>query len=493
MGIPPYPSSMGPCPATSPTSDYHPTYSSSSLRAPAWNHNRHSRYYRNPYFQGYPRRSEWQHKVRPAKQQSNWNVRSHKRPQLRPSSSSGSSDDQSGAYIAANMHPIGENNPSSSIPQLVTPNTTSGKTFTEIMNRAYDLKKSPLCLGKKLGASTTVPQSPWLLRNPFNPFGSDLSSTTGSSSSSSNQSGKFTTLAGRLQQPYSSGEQNEPLSNSILDNQDGKNSAWKKNKSDSVTVAFGLTDDAVLTESEQFSQLLQIIKLHNQQSKDLTELVSKYMDRASGRSKGISSRVVNVGKFSTKPLRRRNQNSDGNLKVASLPGGGDSPDPPRDHQIPFKGHMIDRVDTGEGAERQNISVGEQDVNKLDPATTGEATIRDDQAPDIAHPNDPPPAAPQNRGANFFAFPVHGLPDPPILRMEESTFYPGQNCENGISRKRSRGNIDALDLKYPVGDLECDIFLPAHNHPACQDGRAKRLKLENSPYSDRQECQYLFDI
>ncbi|KAK2804175.1 hypothetical protein FQN50_006717 [Emmonsiellopsis sp. PD_5] len=386
------------------------------------------------------------------------------------------------------MHPIGERHPSGLIPQMVTPNSASGKTFTEIMNRAYDLKKSPLCLGKKLGASATVPRSPWLLRNPFNPFGSDSSSTTGSSSSSSNQSGKFTTLAGHLQQPCPSGERNEPMSHPILDSRDHKNIPWKKNKSDSVTVGFGLTDDAVLTEPEEFSKLLQMIKLHNQQSKDLKELVSNYMDRASGRSKGISSRVVNVGKFSTKPLRRRNQNSDGNLKVASLPGGGDSPDPPRDHQIPFKGHMIDRVDTGEGAERQNISVGEQDVNEPDPAPAGEATIRDDQAADTSHPNDSLPPAAQNRGPNFFAFPVHSVPDPPILKLEEPALFPGQTYDTGISRKRSRENIDDPDVKYPVGDPECDIFLPAHNHPACRHGRAKRLKLEDSPYSGQQECQ-----
>ncbi|OJD20895.1 hypothetical protein ACJ73_07767 [Blastomyces percursus] len=346
---------------------------------------------------------------------------SKRRPQLHHSNSSASSGDQNAACLPSKPctsegclpeHPI-------SIPHMVTP-SVGENTFTEAMNGAFDFTQSPLWLGRKLAAATLPEKEPWLLQNPRNPFSSDTNSHTSSSSSMTDRSQKEAHHSNRF--------------------------VKRQNQSDRMTVGFGLTQSPTTVETDEFSHLLQSIELHTRQSKGLADMVSSYLE-GDGSHSVINSAVGDVNKFHTKPLRRPNQSAECNLQVASLPGGGDSPDPPRDHNTPFRGHMIDRIDSDEPL------VGVDDNNSVPvTATVAPEKISPDEGPSIARDrparnntaaenNHTPTSC--NGACTYFAMPLYALPQERLLSTSDfggfyDTFLPSEKSSDVSSSKKRPG-------------------------------------------------------
>ncbi|PGH18599.1 hypothetical protein AJ79_00378 [Helicocarpus griseus UAMH5409] len=336
------------------------------------------------------RHSEWRYKT----------LRSARPPRefldkWRPASdSSASSDEQAVTSSFCKPYPSVEGllEQPAKIPRLISPNTRD-QTFTEIMNGAFDLKGSPFSLGKKLASSAAFSDDNWMLQTPLEHLSSDTKSHTGSCSSTTAQTQNHRTQSQKPQQnddhapPLQDSQQEENINTvdkvSTTDlsaaDRDPSTLVQDRIQPDPVTVGFGIAENAMPINMNEFSQLLQMIELHGRQSKDLADLVSNYLDRTGSRYYDISSLAGGIQKYYTKPLRRRNQSSENSLHVASLPGGGDSPDPPRDHQIPFRGHMIDRVDTVEPAvnvdksqdsEGPDMASSENSADSGDSAATG---------------------------------------------------------------------------------------------------------------------------
>ncbi|PGH01751.1 hypothetical protein GX51_05067 [Blastomyces parvus] len=411
----------------------------------------------------------------PARRPLNRDQISKRRPELRHSNGSASSGGHNASLSSkpyaseGNLleHPI-------NIPQMVTPSTREN-TFTEAMNGAFDLTKSPLWLGRKLAAARLPEKESCLLQNSRNPFGSDTNSHTGSSSSTTDQSQRKA--------------------------HNSRGSVKSHNQSDRMTVGFSLAQSPTTIETDEFARLLQSIELHSRQSKGLVDMVSSYLD-GDGSHSDVNSAVGDVNKFYTKPLRRPNQSSECNLQVASLPGGGDSPDPPRDHITPFRGHMIDRVDSG-------VPVVGVDDNNSGPATATAApeNISQDEGPNIARDaqglarnnttakNNHTPAN-CNGTCTYFAMPVRELPHEPLLSTSDfggfyDTFLPSETTSYVSSlKKRPWENIgDACQHKLdssvgccnqqakayadkPYSSEESQLYSP------CRGCHPKRVKVDH---------------
>ncbi|KKZ61909.1 hypothetical protein EMCG_03608 [[Emmonsia] crescens] len=401
-----------------------------SRRRSARRYNPSQRYYSHHNLPKSSRYLELGYKTRiPARQQPHWDNLSRRRPELHRSNSSAGSGDQNATCLSSKLYPPEGSllEQPANIPQMIAPSARENM-FTEAMSGAFDLTKSPLWLGKKLAAPATFPEKePWLLQNPRNPFSSDPNSHTGSSSSTTDRSQKEAI----------------PLVQS-------------QNQSDPMIVGFSLAQSPSTIETDEFSRLLQTIELHSRQSKGLADLVSSYLEEG-GSYSDISPVVGDVNKFYTKPLRCQNQNPEGNLRLASLPGGGDSPDPPRDHRTPFRGHMIDRVDPGGPAVSVN---GNQ--NGEEGGTTAHENPSQDGGSDVAtrgnqvrnNANTQNNYTPASRTSNctYFAMPVHELPQDPVLSTSDfggfyDTFLPTAASDGSSSSSSSKKR-----LRQDIGDL-----------------------------------------
>ncbi|KLJ08438.1 hypothetical protein EMPG_16124 [Blastomyces silverae] len=451
---------------------------SQSRRRSARHYRPPQRYYSRHNFQTPTRHYELRSKCRTsARRPLNRDQISKRRPELRHSNSSASSGDQNATCLSSKPctsegslleHPI-------NIPQMVTPSTREN-TFTEAMNGAFDLTKSPLWLGRKLAAATLPEKESWLLQNPRNPFGSDSNSHTGSSSSMTDQSQKEAHNTNRFVE--------------------------SQNQSDRMTVEFGLAQSPTAIETDEFSQLLQSIELHSRQSKGLADMVSSYLE-GDGSHSDINSAVGDVNnKFYTKPLRRPNQSSECNLQVASLPGGGDSPDPPRDHSTPFRGHMIDRIDSG------GPVVGVDDNNSgpatatAAPANTpqdeGASVARDSQglARNNTNVENNNTQASCNGTCTYFAMPLCELPQERFLSTSDfggfyDTFLPSEKTSDISSPKKrpgqNIGDVCQHKLESSVGccsqQAKAYVDKPYSSQESqlyshCRECRPKRVKVDH---------------
>ncbi|EGE82613.2 hypothetical protein BDDG_05557 [Blastomyces dermatitidis ATCC 18188] len=448
---------------------------SQSRRRSARHYRPPQRYYSHHTFQTPTRHYELRSKCRISARQPLSRDQISKRPELRHSNNSASSGDQNATCLSSKPctsegrlleHPI-------DIPQMVTPSAREN-TFTEAMNGAFNLTKSPLWLGRKLAAATLPEKESWLLQNPCNPFGSDTNSHTGSTSSMTDQSQKEAHNLSRLVN-----SQNQP---------------------DRMTVGFGLAQSPTTVETDEFSRLLQSIELHSRQSKGLADMVSSYLE-GDGSHSDINSAVGDVNKFYTKPPRRPNQSSECNLQVASLPGGGDSPDPPRDHSTPFRGHMIDRIDSGG-------PVVDVEDNNCGPATTTVApeNISQDEGPRIASDrqglarnhttaeNNHTPAS-CNGTCTYFAMPLYGLPQERFLSTSDfggfyDTFLPSEKTSDVSSKKRPGQNIEdacqcKLESSFGCCSQKAKAYvdkpysseeLQVYSH--CRECHPKRVKVDH---------------
>lgn len=351
-----------------------------SRRRSARRYNPSQRYYSHHNLPRSSRYLELGYKTRsPARRQPPWDNLSRRRPELRRSNSSARSGDQNATCLSSKLYPSEGSllEQPANIPQMIAPSARE-TMFTEAMSGAFDLTKSPLWLGKKLAAPATFPEKePWLLQNPRNPFSSDPNSHTRSSPSTTDRSQKEAIQSQIIQQNNGKNAHNTSITNPCDTARTSNSLVQSQNQSDPMIVGFSLTQSPSTIETDEFSRLLQTIELHSRQSKGLADLVSSYLEEGGSHS-DISSVVGDVNKFYTKPLRCQNQDPEGNLRLASLPGGGDSPDPPRDHRTPFRGHMIDRVDPGGPAVSVN---GNQ--NGEEEGTTAHENPSQDGGSDVA--------------------------------------------------------------------------------------------------------------
>ncbi|KAG5294913.1 hypothetical protein I7I48_11624 [Histoplasma ohiense] len=403
-----------------------------------------------------------------------------RRRKLCHSSSSATSGEQNAACLSIKPYPSEGSllEQPANIPQMITPNARE-TPFTDTMSGAFNFTKSPLRLGKTSAAPAAFPEKePWVLRNTHNPFGSDTISHTDSCLSATYPSQKECMRAQANQRHYS---------NSLVPGQ---------NQSYPMTVGFGLTHRPSTTETDEFSRLLQTIELHSRQSKGIADLVSSYLEREASYSDINPEGGDVINKFFTKPLRQLNQDSEGSLQVASLPGGGDSPDPPR---TPFRGHMIDRIDSGGavvGLDENKSGQGRATASHENiPQNEGPGIARDSQVPNNTNTQKSHPPASCNSNCTYFAMPVCELLQGPALSTSEfggfyDTFVPSAASDNSFPRKRPISNIgDACQNKLDLPAGCCSQQAKAYTEKSdpseksqyssnCRGCRPKRVKVDH---------------
>ncbi|KAF3481444.1 uncharacterized protein GIQ15_04203 [Arthroderma uncinatum] len=198
---------------------------------------------------------------------------------------------------------------------------TQENAFSEIMNGEFDLKKSPLSLGRKLANVNTNSAANWLLNQP-NPFGTPTQ--PGKRAASSQLTPPPETY--KKSNSSSSGQSNYPPGPS---------------KDETITVGLGYRQDARNQVSWELSHLAQLIQQNTEQSTELGQILSMYLNQ---RRQEIGSQRGTDRGSDQNP--ERPEDGDGMLSpgphVAN--GGGDSPDPPHDDKNTFRGHMIDCVE-----------------------------------------------------------------------------------------------------------------------------------------------------
>ncbi|KAM5453839.1 hypothetical protein MaudCBS49596_002463 [Microsporum audouinii] len=232
--------------------------------------------------------------------------------------------------------------PQRRVPRVV-PNDRQEKAFSEIMNGAFDLKRSPMCLGKRLANIDTTPASNWLLQQPGS-FG-----------------------ARKLGKRAASSQITPPVETYKKAN---SSSSGGSNQSETVSTRLECDSRALNPVSVELTNLAQLIQQNTEQSTELKELLSRYL---SLKQEELSSRQSTDRGSNRTP--EQSEDNGGMLSpgphVAN--GGGESPDPPHGNRDAFKGHMIDCVEVTSES-RSNSDVGTNstkatsvDVEIFDPA------------------------------------------------------------------------------------------------------------------------------
>ncbi|OJD14808.1 hypothetical protein AJ78_04896 [Emergomyces pasteurianus Ep9510] len=472
------------------------------------------RYYRRHNFPRSSMHPELRRKPRnPARRPHNQGHFSRRRAEVRLSNGSGSSGEQNATCVPNKPYPSEGSllAQPANIPQMITPNSREN-AVTEAMGGACDFTKSPLWLGKKLAAPATFSQKePWLLQSQCNNFGSDTNSHTGSSASTTDRSRNGAMLSQTLQQNDGKIAHTVSIANPFAAVKDSDSLGPNQNQARTMTVGFGLAQSPTRVEMDEFSRFLQTIELHSQRYKDLADPASSYLE-GDGRYANIKSVASDVNKFYTKPLRRQNWNSEGNLQVASLPGGGDSPDPPRDHRIPFNGHMIDRVDPGGPVVSVNGNPsGEEKGTKPDENLSqggGSAVARDTRGQhNINSQSNYTPV--NSSSCTYFAMPVHELPQGPAMGAADfgsvyDAFHQSAVSDDSLSKKRPRQDIgDRWQSKAEPSVDCCHQQSKAHldkphtagdpqRNARCKECHPKRVKLDHFAGQSNLACQSCVD-
>lgn len=234
------------------------------------------------------------------------------------------------------------------IPQIISPNARD-QSFTEIMNGAFDLEKSPLSLGKKLANNPTLRTKDWVFQHPFdvsnNSDPEDLPSPTPV------RSGKrvaSSLLGPTVKQTKSARASFERVDHSPpVSAVESRNPFPTETRNNDVTVGFTVSSGDVSPQPTELSHLMQMIQRNTEQSKELAGLVLKYLRKTRGSWNDDLPGTGHLEQVCAESLAHKQQSYSG-PQIATLAGGGDSPDPPRDHRNPFRGHMIDRVDFNMG-------------------------------------------------------------------------------------------------------------------------------------------------
>ncbi|PGH16256.1 hypothetical protein AJ80_05279 [Polytolypa hystricis UAMH7299] len=326
------------------------------------------------------------------------------------------------------------------IPKIVSPNT-SKPTFTKIMNGVYDLKESPLSLGRKLA---TIPATSFSNdQSHYNPFRTGSSSSQSGAISSTSSTGCGKRLASFQLGPSSPKHiKTEPSSPAPL----GSLPAFEPsglmpqlNQMDSITVGFGAPQGSIPTAIEDFqAKLMQMINLNVKQSKELADIASRYLD---------PDAILHPPPLVSKPDRLSSQPftyrrfSESGPQIATIPGGGDSPDPPKDNQIPFRGHMIDHLDVKSPNEKGDVDMDRSETRTPERATSTELRSGDTVE---ASANDGAASSPEHIPAErnygrptYFAWPAFDFPASPALsNMDSPPRYSSPTSPLAFSRTSS---------------------------------------------------------
>ncbi|KAL1958629.1 hypothetical protein VTO42DRAFT_4226 [Malbranchea cinnamomea] len=230
------------------------------------------------------------------------------------------------------------------IPMIISPNARE-TSFSEIMNGAFDLDKSPMGLGRRLAATTQTDAKELLLQSPFGippaPEKTQLDMSTPTCSSKRHASSQIGNIEKQIKSLESSSKPDT-----------GRNPASQAEYLDSVSL-FNQTNPATVTfmnprmraptQPPDFAKLLEMVQRNAQQSKELVDLVTNYINRHSADAQEKAPVLGSFGtQFSEDIISKTHV--DTAAQTSTLACGGDSPDPPRDNSKVCRGHMIDRID-----------------------------------------------------------------------------------------------------------------------------------------------------
>lgn len=246
---------------------------------------------------------------------------------------------------------------SPTIPQMITP-SAKDQNFTRIMSRAFDTKDSPLALGEKLASLGSQP-----LMSQNKAKSSENSNTL--PSSDSGVFGKDITQTIPHSELSNQVKSENCFSNdSTIENNRFTGFSPAHMSTDALTVGFGFPAISQPVEVIELNNLMSKIQENTRQSMVLSQLVSQYIDTTTNGSP--------LWPF-VKPSKPLNDDHDTDRRplVATIAGGGDSPDPPGDRYVPCRGHMIDQVDV-------NVSNTSTENNQDDRSSNGISAFGNDQ-------------------------------------------------------------------------------------------------------------------
>lgn len=220
----------------------------------------------------------------------------------------------------------------------VSPKTRE-RSFTDIMNGAFDLAKSPMSLGRKLSKPT---QSGQFFHHSLDEPDSDTETPmmvcpdpaqAGRKVASSSEGSPFVKLP-RSALASSSSEENDSVPSLSP-------ATETTHQDQAVTVGFGLLPTSMPPDQPELDLLLKMMRRNTEQSKKMTDLITKLMEKTSSKSQETAPVK---GEINQLPVKQLNDGRDfpAGPQVATLAGGGDSP--PHNASNPFRGHMIDRLD-----------------------------------------------------------------------------------------------------------------------------------------------------
>ncbi|EFR03742.1 hypothetical protein MGYG_06741 [Nannizzia gypsea CBS 118893] len=245
------------------------------------------------------------------------------------------------------------------IPRVV-PGVSQENVFSEIMNGAFDLEKSPTSLGQKLANIDIKPPSDWLLQQ-SNPFGTQ------------NQQQRKRAASSQITPPA---ETYKKANSSSSD---------RSNRTEPALAELSYKTDTLGPGEPGLSTLVHLIQQNTKQSAELKNLLLAYLHQKEG---GTNSHQVSISGSDT-----ARQSTDENDRMLSpgphvANGGGESPDPPHGSKGIFRGHMIDCVGVESASDSRSNSEEERSSTK---ATSVEAVSFDNEG----SPKDPQEKSPSN--------------------------------------------------------------------------------------------------
>lgn len=219
-------------------------------------------------------------------------------------------------------------------PRIMSPRTRE-KTFTEIMNHAFDLTSSPMDLGRRLSTSEKSYDG-WLLQQPMSP-----PSSCGKSSftrTSPMRSGKR--VASTDARPsFKQIKTDSDSSPSSVDRRNNKNcidiDGWD------IPTEYSRNSGGTESNALEASKLLDRMRSNIRQSQELADLFAKFVQQTITDPSQRDSGSDRTGSQTSKP-HEHTETPRGSSHSSGVGNGGDSPDPPRDPNNYFRGHMIEK-------------------------------------------------------------------------------------------------------------------------------------------------------
>lgn len=329
---------------------------------------------------------------------------------------------------------------------------TREKTFTEIMNHAFDLRKSPMGLGRRL-SSGGRPDG-WLLQSPITPPSScGESSFTRTSPMRSGKRVASSDVGPSFKQPKTESDSSPSSASRRKDSGTPDINGWDipaNHKSDSEDMAL---------DAQGISKLVDIMRSNIRQSKELTDLFAKFIEQTTTDQYQRTSRSNSTRSQVAKPVKYTETPGSGSL--SSVPGnGGDSPDPPRDPN-PFRGHMIERQDITatdtESEDDQRLVSGCLDRLRVSssPPMHGKPTPLGNGSISTVR-----------RGAYLVSFPAPYLPEDVHLSLDTNDFSHGIIFPDPSPSGESRWHFENLDLAGEnVGGENLDVAEDTRGKPS----------------------------